>query len=150
MIRGWQIWKALLLSRLSLRYAFWGPEIYLLPGNPQATQSWPSVSATCYRSHCLLKNSTGHALNMRHPQAESVQKWSFYDPFWSYRWTSWSGLHFTNHKVSAISHLSERIISPHPPHSPLPRSPPLALRKSVWMSFLSFVTEWDLIWSSWF
>lgn len=102
---------------------------------------------------------TGHTVCSKIPQVmhwiyvihkPRVQKWSFYDPFWSYCWTSWSGLHFMNRKVPAISHLSELTISLHPPHSPLPTSPPLARPKSVWMSFLSFVTEWDLIWSPWF
>lgn len=50
---GQDLEKDPLLSPLSLRHAseLWD---YPLPGNPQAIQSWPSVSATYYRTQRLL------------------------------------------------------------------------------------------------
>lgn len=75
----WQMWRALLLSHLSLRHTFLRSLLWLtpFPGNPQATQSWQSVLATCYRLHGLLANSTDHERNTCQPQARNVQKWSF-------------------------------------------------------------------------
>ena len=58
-----------------------------LSGNLQATQSWPCVLATCYRSHHPLTNSVDRAQKICLPQPGMCRKTGFL--FYNFKYFAW-------------------------------------------------------------